>query len=43
MADSDHLVSAAYVGAEFAGVFVEQALELRLRELQRVQRGICQV
>lgn len=39
----DHLVSAAYVGAEFAGAFVEQALESRLWELQRLQRGICQV
>jgi hypothetical protein len=43
LADPGHLVSAAYVGAEFAGVFVEQALESRLRQVHRPYRGICQV
>jgi hypothetical protein len=43
LAQPDHLLSAADLGAEFAGAFVEQALESRLWELQRLQRGLCQV
>ena len=43
LAHPDHLVSAAYVGAEFAGEVAEQALESRLRERHRPYRGIRQV
>ena len=43
LAHPGHLVSAAYVGAEFAGAVVEQALESRLRERHRPYRGIRQV
>ena len=43
LAQPDHLVSAADLGAELAGVFVEDALEERLRERQRLHRGICEL
>ena len=40
LAQPDHLVAAADLGAELAGELVEHALELRLRERQRLHRGI---
>ena len=43
LAQPDHLVSAADLGAELAGELVEQALELRLWERQRLHRGIGQL
>ena len=42
LADPGHLVSAAYAGAELAGVFTEQPFEPRLREMHRPYRGIRQ-
>ena len=42
LAQPGHLVSALDDGAEFAGAFAEQALEFRLRERHRLQRGIGQ-
>ena len=43
LAQPGHLVPALDDGAEFAGALAEQALELRLRERHRLQRGIGQV
>ena len=40
LAQPDHLVAAADLGAELAGELVEDALELRLRERQHLHRGI---
>ena len=42
LAQRDDLLSAADLGAELAGAFVEDALEQRLRERQRLHRGIGQ-
>ena len=42
LAQPDHLVSAADLGAELAGPFVEDALEQRLRKRQHLHRGIGQ-
>ena len=43
LAQPDHLLSAADLGAELAGELGEQALEQRLRERQRLHRGIGQL
>ncbi len=42
LADPGHLVSVAYLGTELAGVFVQQALQPRLREAEDPQRVIGQ-
>src|SRR6202042_2682097 len=43
LADPDHLVPAAYDGAEFAGALAQQAFEPRLRQMHRLYRRIGQV
>ena len=43
LAQPDHLLAAADLGAELAGELVEEALESRLRERQRLHRGICEL
>lgn len=43
LAQPDHLLSAADLGAELAGVLAEEALESRLWERQRLHRGIGQL
>ena len=43
LADPGYPVSAAYAGAEFAGVVAEQLLEPRLREMDDLYRGIRQM
>ena len=42
LAQPDHLVPAADLGAELAGELGEQALELRLREQQQLHRRLGQ-
>ncbi len=42
LAQPDHLLAAADLGAELAGELVEDALESRLRERQHLHRGICE-
>ena len=42
LAQPDHLLAAVDLGAELAGAFVEDALELWLRERQCLHRGICE-